>query len=248
MKNDPQVLALKTQCANAPVPRQDLALVTAVTPPPPSTVGPGSPFVESVKFTNGGNTTWAGAHSLFFLPPQSGGQVVWSAPPPSDLTVGSNPRILPGEEANKTITVIAPTQPGTYDFAFAVHDPAGNLIGQSLLTQITVEAPSASLTFINAPNSLTNDPLGAQVTAVATNDGHFAWTPGNYLLQLLRINRISLSQNSFSIPAGGVAPGASVAFTFTITCNGVGTGGFNAQMVGPSGRFGQLAGKTVVCQ
>jgi hypothetical protein len=248
LATDPQVLALQQQCGQAPRPRQDLALVTSVTPTPTATVATGSQFTETVKFSNGGTTAWTGSHTLFFLPPPAGGPVVWGATPSANLSIGTPTQpIFPPDEVTRTITVIAPTQPGTYDFAFAVHDPAGNVIGQSLLTQITVENPSASLSLISAPNSLSNGQSDT-VTVVATNDGHTTWTPGDHFVQLLRINRISLPQATVAIPAAGVPPGATFTFMFTIICNGSGTGGFSARMVGPTGPFGQLVGKTVICQ
>ncbi len=243
LANDPQPIALLQQCKY---------FVSQT--PPPSTVFTNSQFNASVTFANTDrNTTWTGSHTLSFAPPSSG-PVIWQATASFNSSLGTqNQPILPGNSVSRTATVLTPSQPGTYEFAWVLRDPTGKVIGRSPSTLVTVvnpvpvATPSASLVITIAPGSLQNGQSGT-VSVVATNDGSTKWTASDHIVRLGRIRRISLPQFSVAVPSGGVAPGASFTFTFTIICNGNGQGGFTAQMAGPAGPFGQSVGRTVVCQ
>jgi hypothetical protein len=88
---------------------------------------------------------------------------------------------------------------------------------------------------------------GALVTMLATNTGSTTWTAADHFARLSRTMRISLPQTSVALPAGDVAPGASVTLLFQISCNGQGEGSFGVQMQGPAGPFGPSVSRRVVC-
>jgi len=240
--NEPQPVALLQQCRY---------FVSQT--PPPTTVQSSSSFTATVTFMNPDRMiNWIGSHTLAFAPPPNGPQV-WQAPASFNGALGTPGQpIGPGSTVTRTVTVLTPSQPGTYEFAFVVRDPGGRIIGRSPATKITVMGtgpiPNASIVINTAPNSL-GDGQSTTVTATATNNGQTTWTATDHIVRLGRILRISLPQNTVAIPSGGVGPGQSFTFNFTILCNGSGQGGFTVQMASSAaGPFGQSVGRTVVCQ
>jgi hypothetical protein len=247
LANDPQVVALRSQCGQPLSPRTDAANFVSQTPPP-ATVVTGSLFTVSVSFANIGTTAWTGLDTLFFAPPSSGGSIVWRATATLNSSVGTPTRpLFPLDALNRTVTVLAPTTPGTYEFALVLRNPAGTEIARSPVTQVNVVSPNAFLLIpFTVPSSVPSG-SGALVTMLATNTGSTTWTAADHFARLSRTMRISLPQTSVALPAGDVAPGASVTLLFQISCNGQGEGSFGVQMQGPAGPFGPSVSRRVVC-
>ena len=81
------------------------------------------------------------------------------------------------------------------------------------------------------------------VMVSARNTGTSTWQSGNYALRVMPGRLMSTPQTNVSLPTA-VAPGAVHSFSFVVTCNGQGLGGFSAQMAS----FGQQVGANIVCQ
>lgn len=232
------------------VPPLDAAHFVSQTAAPTAAVAPTAVFNETVIFSNGGGTPWLGSHTMSIAASaQSGAQIF----PAQSFALGSaQTPVNPGQSTSQTFAVHAPAQPGTYDLAFVLHNPAGQLLAASPTQQIVVAAPNtavnnASLTIVSAPGSLPNGVPGS-VTVAVLNTGTTIWSSPTYSLRLGRGLRLSLPQPSAPV-VGSVAPGVSQALTFGIVCNGQGQGWLTAQMAeSQNGVFGQRVSRTVVCQ
>lgn len=246
--NDPHVVALRDQCAAPPPPDGDLARFVRITQLP-ATVNAGATFTADVTFSNAGTARWTGAHSMAVAVPSAGGPTLWST---VQFPLGATAApVFPTEEPTRTFSLRAPAQAGTYNLSFVLKDGVGRVLAAAPQAQIVVTTPgaafdNASVTIVNAPGSLPNG-QSILVTVTVTNTGTTTWGTPGYALRLNRTNRISLPQNAVALQ-GAMAPGDSVTLTFLITCNGLGTGGFSAQMGAQAGAFGQSAGRNVACQ
>ena len=227
----------------------DSASFVRQSPPPTGSITPGATFSVSETFRNSGGAFWVGGHTLSVAPSGQSGVQQFSGPP---LTLGTAAApIGPGAEVTRQFTVGAPSQPGTYSLSFFLRNGAGQVLASAPSQTVVVAAPStavdnASVAVLIAPGTLP-DRVPMTVAVAATNTGTTTWAPATHDLRLQRFNRISLPRNSVAL-AAPVAPGQSVTLTFTVVCNGTGTGAFSAQMNGPSGVFGQTAARTIVCQ
>jgi hypothetical protein len=106
---------------------------------------------------------------------------------------------------------------------------------------------SARITITASPGSLPGPNGSGTVSVTVLNNGTTTWQSPAYLLNLWRVRWISLPINWVALPVP-VSPGQSINLSFTVQCNGTGTGGFSAQMGGPGGRFNDSAGQNIVCQ
>jgi serine protease len=213
-----------------------------------SPVAPNTPFVLTAVFANSGGAVWSGAHTMSVAPsPQSGIQEFQA----NAFNLGSPTEVFPQDQVMQRFIITPPSQPGTYNLSIVLKDGAGQKLASSPTQQIVVgssnQLDNASITIIDVPGSL---PTGqsAVVNVQVTNTGNTTWSSPGYSLGLQRGLRISLPQQSVVL-SGSVAPGSSQNLSFTIGCNGSGQGFFSAQMLGgTTGRFGQEASRTVVCQ
>ena len=215
----------------------------------PSVVAPGTTFTRSATFANSGGVAWGGSHTMSVAPSYQTGVQEFQAPTFSLGSSGSE--IFPQDQVTRVFNITAPAQPGTYNLGLVLNNGSGQLLASSPTQQIVIAAPNtqfdnASMRVDSAPGSLRNGQSGS-VTVTATNIGTTTWSAPPYELALLRGLRISLPQFSKSV-TGSIAPGQSQSFSFDVICNGQGQGFFEAQMGGQSGRFGQSAARTVVCQ
>ena len=211
-------------------------------------VQPGQAFDISATFKNTGSVSWDGPR--FMAPVQSGPG--WG---PTQKPLGSAAApVRPLDDVTETFTLNAPATPGTYTlsmgvFAPSVYGPQRIAIG--LPSTVVVSGPtgqfeSASITIVTFPSPLAAGATGT-VSVSVSNNGNTPWSPGAYVLRLSRLNRVSLPTTQVALPAA-VPPGGSVNLSFSVICASPGTGGFGAQMAGPSGAFGQSVGRTIVCQ
>ena len=109
----------------------------------------------------------------------------------------------------------------------------------------------ADILITSAPDTMPAPSGQGTVTIRVRNSGTTTWQQGpagNYAVRIGRTGRISLPVNLFVL-TDAVAPNEEKTFTFTVLCNGVGLGGFSAQMANPSGTlFDLYAGKNILCQ
>jgi len=237
-----QLTTIDYFCLSAP----DVARFVSRTGTPTTTIAPGASFTEVVTFLDSGEVPWEGQHTMAIGDSSSGF-------PAQSFAVGSAAApVEPGQSTSRAFALQAPTQPGTYNLAFALRDSIGRVLAGSPTAQIVVgvlntPVDNASLTIVSAPSSLRNGASGT-VTVSAQNIGTTTWTPQRHSLQLGRGMRISLPAPSVAV-TGSVAPTGSQSFAFTVMCNGQGQGSFTAQMAeAVIGKFGQQVARTIVCQ
>ena len=215
----------------------------------PSTLTPGLGFSRTVVFANSGGFDWPGDHTLSVAPAGQIGQASFLS---AVQTLGSPAApILPGAQASRSFRISAPLQPGTHNLTIVLKNAFGQVIASSPSQQIVVAEnnttfDNASVTVLSAPGSI---PVGGTgtVTVEVTNTGTSTWTAAAYSLSLQRGLSISLPQNFVSL-AATVPPLGTVTLAFTVMCSRPGQGFFSAQFSGSTGRFGQHASRTIVCQ
>lgn len=228
----------------------DAAQFVSQSPTLTAAIAPGSTFNQTLVFTNSGGVRWVGTHTMALASSQSATQPF----PLLSFPLGTAQAPVQSlQTVQQVFAVVAPMQPGTYDLAFVLRGPLGQVLAASPTKQIVVAAPNsptvdnANLTIVSAPGSMRNGVPGS-VTVTAQNVGTTTWSSPAYTLRLTNGLRISLPQN-FAPVAGSVAPNGSQNFTFGVVCSGSGQGSFTAQMAGnQSGTFGQRVARTIVCQ
>jgi hypothetical protein len=100
----------------------------------------GSTFVKTWQLKNNGSCTWTSGYTVVF----SSGDAM-SGPPSAQLTNGTVP---PGSTIDVSVTLIAPTTPGTYKGNWRLRNTGGTLFGigenadQSFWVQIKSVAPT----------------------------------------------------------------------------------------------------------
>lgn len=208
----------------------------------PQQVAPGQSFQVTTTFLNAGGFPWPGNRRMDIVT-NPGGFTSF----PSNLGTPSLP-VQPEDLVTRTLTVIAPTQPGTYNLTIQLTAPSGFALAMAPSRQIavgTTNVDNATIRIVSAPTTLQNGQSGP-VVVEATNNGNTTWMPGTHVIALSRTLRAFLPQTTLALPAP-VPPGGVVTLTYTVGCNGVGLGYSSAQMRGPTGVFGQIASRSINC-
>ena len=112
--------------APQPSPAPDLQFVSDITIPDDTPVQAGSNFVKTWRLKNTGNVPWGAGYRLVFV---DGAAM-------TDTTTQAVPNVLPGQEANISISFTAPAQPGSYFSDWRLQDEQGNLFGDFVFTRI----------------------------------------------------------------------------------------------------------------
>lgn len=105
-----------------PVPCNQAILVKDIPIQPDSELLPGEAFTKSWRFRNIGSCTWSTEYSLAFV---SGAQM--AGPDRQFLPA----EVLPGQEIELAVQLVAPQSVGDYTGAWKLSDPLGNLFGDS---------------------------------------------------------------------------------------------------------------------
>ncbi len=92
-----------------------------ITYPDNSLVQPGAEFIKTWRLKNTGTCTWDGRYAIVFDRGDALG-----GPPSAPLTSGSVP---PGQTVDVSLTLKAPTDPGTYQGFWKLRNPAGQVFG-----------------------------------------------------------------------------------------------------------------------
>lgn len=147
--------------------------VSDVTIPDNTVVAAGQSFVKTWMFQNTGTCTWDANYTLTFI---SGDQMGGS-----DTPIGSS--VVPGQQAELSVTLTAPTTAGQYTGYWRLADDSGELFGVAVYVLIDVtqdatatptftpETPTAIATIpiATATDSLSNTPTEApQPSATAS--------------------------------------------------------------------------------
>ena len=112
--------------APQPSPAPDLQFVADITIPDDTPVQAGSNFVKTWRLKNTGNVPWGAGYNLVFV---DGAAM-------TDTTRQAVPNVLPGQEADISISFTAPAQPGSYFSDWRLQDEQGNLFGDFVFTRI----------------------------------------------------------------------------------------------------------------
>ena len=92
-----------------------------ITYPDNSLVQPGAEFIKTWRLKNTGTCTWDAGYAIVFDRGDALG-----GPPSAPLTSGTVP---PGQTADVSLTLKAPTDPGTYQGFWKLRNPAGQVFG-----------------------------------------------------------------------------------------------------------------------
>lgn len=106
-----------------------------VTIPDDTRVTSGTGFTKTWRIRNSGSSAWRAGFRLVHV----GGTAM------TEATSQSVPAIQPGQEADISLTLTAPTTPGTYISDWRFQDDGGNFFGTNVFTRIISEAPAPPL-------------------------------------------------------------------------------------------------------
>lgn len=130
------------QAASSPTPAPCLqaAFVRDVTLPDGTIVSPGEKLTKTWRLRNIGSCAWTPDFSLIFVQ-----GALMQAP----LEVPLGVVVFPGEEADLSVPLVAPTTPGTYRGDWRLRSAGGEVFGvgpgqQSFWVEIQVVAPTAT--------------------------------------------------------------------------------------------------------
>ena len=127
-------VAWPTSTPTFPACESDCEFVEDITVPDNAEFAPGAEFEKTWRLGNTGTCPWSTGYVLAFLKgEQMGGP---------DRT--SIPETEPGAEADISVTLVAPEEPGTYRSDWRLQAPDGELFGSKLYVQIIVVAPTAT--------------------------------------------------------------------------------------------------------
>jgi methionine-rich copper-binding protein CopC len=102
----------------------------------------GSSFTKTWRIRNNGNAAWQAGYRIVHV----GGTAM------TDRTSQPVPAIQPGQEADVSVTLVAPSTPGTYVSDWRFQDDRSNFFGTNVFTRIISEAaaPSPATGFSNS--------------------------------------------------------------------------------------------------
>jgi hypothetical protein len=123
-----------------PIPCDRATFIKDITVPDNTEIGAGTTFVKTWQLKNNGSCTWTSGYALVFY----NGDAM-SGPASAPITNGTVP---PGSTIDISVTLIAPTIPGTYKGNWRLRNSGGSIFGigtdadQSFWVQIKSVAPT----------------------------------------------------------------------------------------------------------
>jgi hypothetical protein len=123
-----------------PIPCDRAQFVSDVSVPDNTSIGAGTTFVKTWRLRNNGSCTWTSGYALVFY----NGDAM-SGPASAPITSGT---IAPGSTVDISVSLIAPTTPGTYKGNWRLRNAGGAVFGignyadQSFWVQIKSVAPT----------------------------------------------------------------------------------------------------------
>jgi hypothetical protein len=141
------------------------AFVEDITVPDNTTFSPGASFVKVWRVENTGTCPWkAGSKLVFVSGDPLGG--------PAHVPVGP---VAPGDTADVSVSLVAPSAPGTYKGNWQMENDEGVRFGSAMYVKIVVLGPATSVPTI-APTAATpcvaTDPVLEPVLDLAQSQGH----------------------------------------------------------------------------
>lgn len=183
----------------------------------PATMTPGGKYFVNLTFRNNGTTAWGTGYSLRSINPQF--NTTWRI---NQVTLTRV--ITAGTQVTFSLSIIAPTTAGTYNFQWRMYKTGAGFFGEPS-TNIPVRVGNVSsggatdnATFVSqtAPTSMTVG-QSSSVSVTMRNSGTTTWAAGTYKLASQNpagnstwgLNQVAL--------ASPVAPGGQATFTFSVT-------------------------------
>ncbi len=117
----PTATAVPPTATSIPVPCDRASFVEDITYPDNKEVDAGATFVKTWRLRNNGSCTWNSSYALVF----DRGDAM-SGPASAQLTTGT---VAPGQVIDVSVTLKAPTTPGTYQGYWLLRNGAGALFG-----------------------------------------------------------------------------------------------------------------------
>ena len=106
--------------------------VADVTVPDNTAFAPGTPFVKTWRVRNSGTCAWEPGTKLVFV----------SGDPMSGPAAVDVPALAPGAQTDVSVSMVAPSAPGTYRANYQFQAPNGTRFGAIIWVQIVVPAPA----------------------------------------------------------------------------------------------------------
>ena len=143
----PTATSVPLTATQIPIPCDRAQFVTDVSVPDNTEIGAGTTFVKTWRIKNNGSCTWTSGYSLVFY----NGDAM-SGPASAPITSGTVP---PGSTIDISVTLIAPTTPGTYRANWRLRNAGGALfgIGESANESFWVQIKSVASTPTPSPTS-----------------------------------------------------------------------------------------------
>jgi len=127
--------------------------VADVSVPDGSIVSPGQSLTKVWRVRNTGTTTWGSGYQLAFV----GGHQLGA---PSPISV---PAAAPGQEANLSINIVAPTAAGEYMGYWRLRNPQGTYFGPTLSVRINVQSAGSHITALSVDPPSPADTSSVQI-------------------------------------------------------------------------------------
>ncbi|HKY06425.1 MAG TPA: NBR1-Ig-like domain-containing protein, partial [Blastocatellia bacterium] len=214
----------------------------------PATMTPGAKYFVTVTFRNSGETSWGSGYSLRSINPEF--NTTWRL---NQVTLSKI--VTSGAQVTFSLSIIAPTTAGTYNFQWQMYKTGTGFFGQPT-TNIPVRVgnvstggsatDNASFVSQTAPAAMTAGQVSS-VSVTMRNSGTTTWAAGTYKLASQNpagnlnwgVNQVSLG-----VP---VAPGGQATFSFNITAPSVaGSYSFQWRMQNGATYFGTASTNVVV--
>lgn len=112
--------------------KNDSYFLADVTIPDDTEFQPNAPFTKTWRVRNSGTLAWSQGYTLNFI----------KGSPMTSVTSLPVPYVAPGGEAELSVSMTAPTTPGTYYADWRLKDAAGQVFGATFWVRIVVPAPA----------------------------------------------------------------------------------------------------------
>jgi hypothetical protein len=142
--------------------------VADVTIPDNMPIPGGGTFIKTWRVKNTGNASWKNGYRLI----HTGGFAM------TEVTSQPVPVLHPGQEGNVSVTMTAPTTPGSYVSDWRFHDEKGKPFGDNVYTTIIAEAAAPA-----APTGMANSQFVADVNIPDNTE----MTPGQNFTKTWRL-------------------------------------------------------------
>ncbi|MBC7228015.1 MAG: hypothetical protein H5T61_12430 [Thermoflexales bacterium] len=117
--------------------------VADVTVPDNTAFAPGTPFVKTWRVRNSGTCAWEPGTRLVFI----------SGEPMGGPAMVDVPALAPGAQTDVSVSLVAPSAPGTYRANYQFQAPDGTRFGAVIWAQIVVPAPATAPPPTEAPTA-----------------------------------------------------------------------------------------------